>query len=103
MLTAASLWLLSVHQGLPRAFVLLAFAWFCFSLFVQGLWLEGRRYARQLEWLRLGLTVAFGLAAHLLWRELSMQLILAVAGYALLSGFFMTVEHFLPSAPLTSP
>jgi sterol desaturase/sphingolipid hydroxylase (fatty acid hydroxylase superfamily) len=61
LMTAASLWLLAAQGHLPRAFVLMLFVWISFSLYVQGTWLEGRPYARSLEWVRIAITL--GMAA----------------------------------------
>lgn len=86
VLTFASLWMLQVEKTLPRAFVLLVFFWICYSLFVQGAALEGRAYARKLEWLRVGITLAVALATYLLWPQALAIVALAIAGYAVISG-----------------
>ncbi|HKR33519.1 MAG TPA: sterol desaturase family protein [Steroidobacteraceae bacterium] len=86
VLTFASLWLLQVEKTLPRAFVLLVFAWMCYSLFVQGVALEGRGYARRLEWLRVGITLVLAAVAYLAWPQALTTISLALAGYAAVSA-----------------
>jgi alkylglycerol monooxygenase len=86
ILTFGSLWMLQVEKTLPRAFVLLVFAWMCFSLFVQGAALEGRTFARRLEWVRVAATLALALAVYLLWPQALASVALVIAGYAALSG-----------------
>jgi sterol desaturase/sphingolipid hydroxylase (fatty acid hydroxylase superfamily) len=86
VLTFASLWLLQVEKTLPRAFVLLVFVWMCYSLFVQGAALEGRAYARKLEWLRVGLTFVLAATSYLVWPQALATAALAIAVYAALSG-----------------
>jgi hypothetical protein len=78
--------MLQVEKTLPRAFVLLVFAWMCYSLFVQGSALEGRGYARKLEWLRVGATLALALAAYLLWPQTLTNVAIGIAGYAVFSA-----------------
>src|SRR5262245_3064534 len=97
ILTFASLWLLQVEKTLPRAFVLLVFVWMCYSLFVQGAALEGRSYARKLEWLRVGITLGLAAVAYLLWPETLTTLAVAIAGYAVLSGTMFALESALPA------
>jgi alkylglycerol monooxygenase len=87
VLTFASLWMLQVEKTLPRAFVLLVFAWMCFSLFVQGAALEGRAFARRLEWLRVAATLALAAAVYLLWPQALANVALVIAGYAAISAF----------------
>ena len=85
---------------LPRAFVLLVFAWMCFSLFVQGAALESRAYARKLEWLRVAITLALALITYLAWPQALVTIALAIAGYAILSGVVFALESALPAARL---
>ena len=92
ILTFASLWLLQVEKTLPRAFVLLVFAWMCYSLFVQGAVLEGRAFARKLEWLRVGLTLGLAATAYLVWPQVLTTIALAMAGYAALSALAFLLE-----------
>ena len=92
ILTFASLWLLQVEKTLPRAFVLLVFGWMCFSFFVQGRALEGRSYARRLEWLRVGITLAVALVAYLVWPQALTNIACAFAGYAALSAVAFVFE-----------
>jgi alkylglycerol monooxygenase len=97
ILTFASLWLLQVEKTLPRAFVLLVFAWMCYSLFVQGAALEGRAFARKLEWLRVGLTLGLAAIAYLVWPEALTTMAFAIAGYAVISGVLFALESALPT------
>jgi alkylglycerol monooxygenase len=94
VLTFASLWLLEVEKTMPRAFVLTVFVWMCYSLFVQGAALEGRPYARRLEWLRVGLTLAFALVTYLLWPVLLLNIAVALAGYAAISALAFAFEAY---------
>jgi sterol desaturase/sphingolipid hydroxylase (fatty acid hydroxylase superfamily) len=100
ILTFASLWLLQVEKTLPRAFVLLVFAWMCYSLFVQGAALEGRPFARKLEWLRVGLTLGLAATAYLVWPQALTTMAFAIAGYATASGIVFALEAALPAARL---
>jgi len=86
ILTFASLWLLQVEKTLPREFVLLVFVWVCYSLFVQGAALEGRLYARKLEWLRVGAAFALAFVTYLMWPQALAGVALALAGYAAVSA-----------------
>lgn len=94
ILTFASLWLLQAQADLPRAFVLAAFVWMCFTLYVQGAWLEGRGYARWLEWIRIAAAFALALAALLIWPSFA-NVALAIASYAALSTVVVAVEQML--------
>jgi alkylglycerol monooxygenase len=105
LLTFASLWLLSAEKALPRVFVLLLFAWFLFSFFVQGVWLEGRAYAARLDWLRIGITLGLAYGAYVVWPS-TRPATVALAGYALLSAVGVAIEQGLArgfsfSAPKT--
>ena len=91
---------MQVEKTLPRAFVLLVFGWMCFSLFVQGAALESRAYARKLEWLRVGSTLALALATYLVWPQALTTVALAIAGYAVVSASVFAVESALPAARL---
>jgi hypothetical protein len=72
----------------------------CYSLFVQGAQLEGREYARRLEWLRVALTAALAAVAYLLWPA-ALTAIAAVLGvYAIVSGLALGLEKLLPTAGL---
>ncbi len=95
LLTAASLWLLQVEKDLPRTFVLLLFAWMCFSLFVQGVWLEGRAFARKLEWVRIALTLVLAIVAALGWPGSLQQIAFVLAAYSVASAAAMGVERML--------
>jgi sterol desaturase/sphingolipid hydroxylase (fatty acid hydroxylase superfamily) len=101
LLTFASLWLLQVQAQLPRAFVLAMFAWVCISLFVHGVWLEGRAAARWLEWVRIAAAFTLAMATLFIWRDLS-NVALALASYASLSAVAVVLEQLRPSAPLTT-
>jgi sterol desaturase/sphingolipid hydroxylase (fatty acid hydroxylase superfamily) len=102
VLTFASLWLLGAEKHLPRALVLLLFGWFCFSFFVQGAWLEGRSYARRLEWLRIGAALAIAGACQFLWPQQTAQVAVVLAGYAIGSAVIVLVEYWLPATELES-
>lgn len=102
LITAGSLWLLKVHSTLPRAFVLAAFVWICFSLYVQGSWLEGRAYARRLEWLRIAGGAGLALAVQVFWAEPLSQVALVLGGYSIASAFAVSVERLLPDSKLES-
>ena len=78
----------------PRAFVLMVFVLMCYSLFVQGVALEGRPYARRLEWLRVGLTLALALVTYLMWPVLLFNIALGLAGYAALSALAFAFEAY---------
>jgi alkylglycerol monooxygenase len=92
VLTFAALWMLQVEKTLPRAFVLLMFGLMCFSLFVQGAALEGREYARRLEWVRVGVTLSLALATYLIWPQSLATVALAIGGYAILSALAFVIE-----------
>jgi alkylglycerol monooxygenase len=96
LLTFASLWLLTVESKLPRAFVLLVFGWMCYSLFVQGAQLEGREYAKRLEWLRVALTAGLAAGAYLVWPAELSELAVVLAVYAAASGLAFGIEKLLP-------
>ena len=102
ILTGASLWLLGAEKNLPRALVLLLFGWLCFSFFVQGAWLEGRGYARRLEWLRVAIALAIASACQWLWPIEAGQVAVVLAGYAIASAVIVLLEHWLPAATLKS-
>jgi alkylglycerol monooxygenase len=99
LLTFSSLWLLQVESKLPRAFVLLMFAWMCFSLFVQGTQLESREYARRLEWLRVGITAVLAMVTYLVWPA-QFEVAAVLGAYAALSAFAFGIERWLPAAGL---
>jgi sterol desaturase/sphingolipid hydroxylase (fatty acid hydroxylase superfamily) len=99
LLTFSSLWLLQVESKLPRAFVLLLFAWVCFSLFVQGTQLESRVYARRLEWLRVGITAVLAIVTYLVWPA-QFEVATVLGAYAALSAFAFGIERRLPAAGL---
>ena len=84
VLTAMSLWLLTVHASLPRTTVLALLGWAGFSMYVQGVWLEGRPHAVQLEWLRLIITALLGIAAF--WSAPASILSMLLATQALLGA-----------------
>jgi alkylglycerol monooxygenase len=110
LITAATLWVLKVHGTLPTAFVFTAVLWIGFSLYVQGAWLEGRRYARGLEWLRIASGGALAFAIHHLWSEALGVAALVLAGYLLASVAAIAIErlgHCLlgtrQEAPIATP
>ena len=94
VLTFASLWMLQVEKTLPRPFVLLMFGLMCFSLFVQGAALEGRAFARRLEWLRVGITLLLALATYLLWPQALTSVAVTIAAYAAISALAFAFEAF---------
>lgn len=96
VLTFGSLWLLQAQTQLPRALVLAAFIWLCFSLFVQGAWLEGRPTARWLEWLRIAATSAFAMLAFFVWPPHA-GVALGLASYASLSTTAVVLDQLLSS------
>lgn len=98
LITGASLWLLKVQSKLPGAFVLVAFLWICFSLYVQGTWLEGRTYARRLEWLRIAAGGALAIAMSSLWPDALSRVAIVLGGYCLASALTIGVERMLPGS-----
>jgi len=102
LLTLSSLWLLKVNESLPRSFVLLAFFWYCLSLYVQGAWLEGRRSGRSLEWLRIAATVIVAGAGHVLWPAIDSALLMGIGIYAALSGLALLMELLVPARAMTT-
>jgi hypothetical protein len=94
VLTFAALWLLQVEKTLPRTFVLLVFAWMCYSMFVQGAALEARAYARRLEWLRVASTLALALVTYLVWPQALAGVAVAIAGYAAVSGVAFVIGTY---------
>jgi alkylglycerol monooxygenase len=101
LLTAASLWLLQVEETLPRTFVLLLLGWIAFSMVVQGAWLEGRPYARRLEWGRLIATLAFAGAVYAMWPGSLQDIAIALASYAALSGATVAIGSSRPAENLS--
>jgi sterol desaturase/sphingolipid hydroxylase (fatty acid hydroxylase superfamily) len=99
LLTFSSLWLLQVESKLPRAFVLLMFAWVCFSLFVQGTQLEGRDYARRLEWVRVSITALLAVVTYLAW-PLQSEIAAILGAYAAASALAFGIERWLPTTGL---
>lgn len=102
LITAAALWLLETHASLPYAFVWLAVAWIGFALYVQGTWLEGRSYARQLEWLRLATGAALALGLPWLWPVAPDTLALVLGGYCAASALALGFERRAPDPRLES-
>jgi alkylglycerol monooxygenase len=101
LLTFASLWLLQAQADLPRLFVLTAFVWMCFSLFVQGAWLEARASARWLEWIRIASAFTFAMLTFFMWpRQVNIALVLA--SYASLSTIALVFEQLRPQPQLTA-
>ena len=96
LVTAAALWLLGVYTKLPPAFVLLAFVWICFSLYVQGTWLEGRAYAKPLEWARIAIGVALAVTMESLWPDTLGMPALVLGGYIVASALAVAIKYALP-------
>jgi sterol desaturase/sphingolipid hydroxylase (fatty acid hydroxylase superfamily) len=95
LLTGASLWLLKAQAGLPRITVLALLGWLCFSMFVQGAWLEGRRAGFTLEWLRLSAT---GLLALLvLYTVPDAPLLVVLLGYGLACAVLVLAAQLWPN------
>jgi alkylglycerol monooxygenase len=97
--TFASLWLLKVEKQLPRSFVLAAFVWIVLSLYIQGVWLEGRSSSTRLEWVRLGSASLAALALSTIWPTLSITVATALGGYALVSAIALAIRHISTAAP----
>jgi sterol desaturase/sphingolipid hydroxylase (fatty acid hydroxylase superfamily) len=101
LIIPAGLWLLKAENGLPEAFVLPAFVWICFSLYVQGTWLESRAYAKRLEWLRIASGAALALATYSLWPALN-EAALVLGVYSAASALAVGIEQSLPAPKLKS-
>ena len=101
LLTFASLWLLKAQDDLPRLLVLTIFVWMCFSLFVQGVWLEGRPQARWLEWLRIASAFTIAMTTFLFLPTLA-TVALIFASYASLSTVALALEQLIPRAELNA-
>jgi len=82
LLLGASLWLQKTEATLPRAFVVLLFAWLCFGFFVQGVSLEARASAKRFEWLCIAALVMVAGAAQLLWSQQLQSAIVVLLVYA---------------------
>ena len=86
LLLGAALWLQNTDAALPRPLTLLLFVWICLAFYAQGVYLEARTNAGQLEWLRLGITallgggIAWGWPA---WSSIAITLLLYSAGSAM--------------------
>jgi alkylglycerol monooxygenase len=102
LVTAAALWLLGAYTKLPHAFVLSAFVWICFSLYVQGTWLEGRSYAKRLEWLRIAVGAMLAAAMQGLWSETLAQMAPILGGYLVASALAVSIERALPQTKAQS-
>jgi hypothetical protein len=63
-ITYAALLLQAEQGNLPRSLVLSAFALLVGAVCVQGYWLEGRKRAFLLEWVRLGVLLGITLGAQ---------------------------------------
>ena len=96
LLTFASLWLLQAQADLPRVFVLTAFVWMCFSLFVQGAWLEGRPRARRVEWMRIASALALAAAAYFIWPAAS-GAAPGIAAYVAVSAAALGISQMIAS------
>lgn len=102
LVTGGALWLLAAESTQPREFVLAGFVWICFSLYVQGVWLEGRSYARRLEWLRIAGGSALAAAMQWLWPETLSEAALVLGGYSIASALAVSIERLLPEPKLES-
>jgi alkylglycerol monooxygenase len=101
LLTVAGLWLLQAQGVLPRLFVLGVFVWMCFSLFTQGVWLEGRTHARWLEAVRIATAFVLAMVACVRWPQLA-NVGFVLGGYASLCAVVLALEHILPARRLTT-
>lgn len=95
-ITAAALWLLKVQNALPSGFVMAAFAWMCFSLYVQGTWLEGRTYAQRLEWVRIAAGAVLAVATEWLWPQTLGVVALVLGAYVVASAFIIGLGRRVP-------
>lgn len=102
LITGAALWLLAAQSKLPSAFMLPVFVWMCFSLYVQGAWLEGRAYARRLEWLRIATGAGIALAVQWLWPDTLSQVALVLGSYSAASALAVGIQQVLPEPKLKS-
>jgi hypothetical protein len=75
--------------------------WIAFSMVVQGAWLEGRPYARRLEWGRLIATLAFAGAVYAMWPGSLQDIAIALASYAALSGATVAIGSSRPAENLS--
>jgi alkylglycerol monooxygenase len=98
LMTGASLWLLDAEKHLPKSFTLILFGWIVFSLYVQGLWLEGRAVATRLEWVRLIFAASIAFALQVLWPATLPVVAAVLGGYAVLSAVVLAIKHILPQA-----
>ena len=96
LLTGAALWLLKAQATLPRLSVLALLGWLCYSMFVQGLWLEGRRKAMLLEWLRLLAAVLLAVMLRELMPTALLPSLLLV--YTALSAALLCAAQLWPNA-----
>lgn len=96
VLTFGSLWLLQAQAQLPRTLVLAAFLWLCFSLFVQGAWLEGRPAARWLEWLRIAAAFSLAMVTFFAWPAHA-GVALGLASYASVSTVAVVLDQLFSS------
>jgi hypothetical protein len=81
--------------------VIAAFVWLCLSLFIQGVWLEGRPAARWLEWLRIAAAFALAMLTLFVWPAIA-NVALAIAAYASLSTIAVAVEQLRASPRLAT-
>ncbi|HEX2492574.1 MAG TPA: sterol desaturase family protein [Steroidobacter sp.] len=95
---AGSLWLLKSEADLPRVFVLSAFAWICYAVFVQGAWLEGRALARALEWLGIALCSLLAGIAYSLSSARMSNVAVVLAAYGIASAVATVLERALRHA-----
>jgi sterol desaturase/sphingolipid hydroxylase (fatty acid hydroxylase superfamily) len=96
LLTGAALWLLKAQATLPRLSVLALLGWLCYSMFVQGLWLEARPKAMLLEWLRLVAAVLLAVMLRELMPTALLPSLLLV--YTALSAALLWAAQLWPNA-----
>lgn len=102
LVTGAALWLLETQSQQPVAFAWMAGTWIAFSLYVQGAWLEGRAFAKRLEWLRIVAGAALAFAMQWVWPETLSQAALVLGGYGIASALAVSIEPLLSRRGLSS-
>ena len=92
--TLITLWLPSTRELISGDFVLVVFVWCMFSLYVQGTFLEGRRYAQKLEGVRLCLLILGIILASEFWPSVTPEVTNIALTYAV-SSLCVFVSHEL--------
>lgn len=94
IMTAGALALTANHRDLPREFVLLGFAWFCFAFYAQGCLLEGRAHGTRLEWIKIVSMLLIAPLSTLL--PLSDNLVYGVSAVAFISALMLYGQQLVP-------